>query len=149
MSKQGFGAILNAGSLAGLMISPRMLPYMVTKQAVVAFSRGLAIEAKPRGIGVHVICPDFVDTKLLDEPLDPGAHAGSFRTFAKSLQPKLTTPETVADKAIAGIERGRVVIPVGRFANFMWRSDRFLPGVTDFGSGFAARKEDQRAGFRR
>ncbi|TBT85856.1 SDR family NAD(P)-dependent oxidoreductase [Propioniciclava sinopodophylli] len=36
MTRQGSGTILNTGSLAGLMVAPRQLPYTVTKQAVVA-----------------------------------------------------------------------------------------------------------------
>lgn len=61
------GTILNTASLAGLIVAPRMLPYLVTKHAVVAFSRGLALEAAELGVAVHALCPDFVDTPLLDQ----------------------------------------------------------------------------------
>lgn len=148
MAPRGAGTILNTGSLAGLMVSPRQLPYTTTKHAVVAYSRALAIEARPRGVGVHVLCPGFVDTKLLDEPLDPGAHTGSFRRYTRSLQPRLLSPDTVADAALRGIERGKVVIPVGSLAQALWRAERLLPAVVDHGSGVAARSEDRRAGRR-
>lgn len=89
---------------------------------------------------------DLVDTKLLDEAYDPGAHAGSFRAYATSLQPKLTSPATVAEKAVRGVERGRVVIPIGALAHVLWRAERALPGVADWGSGLAARGEDKKVG---
>lgn len=139
------GAILNTGSLAGLMISPRQLPYTTTKQAVVAYTRALAIESRPRGVTAHVLCPGFVDTKLLDEPLDPGAHAGSFRAYAKGLQPSLTSPDEVAETALRGIEKGKVVIPVGPFAHTLWRIERLAPALADRASGIAARKQDRKA----
>lgn len=95
MVRQGHGTILNTGSLAGLMVAPRQLPYTVTKHAVVAFSRGLALEAGRRGVGVHVLCPAFVDTKLLDEPLAPGGARG-----------QLPAPCTLAPAAPADAGRG-------------------------------------------
>ncbi|MCG7322653.1 SDR family NAD(P)-dependent oxidoreductase [Arsenicicoccus bolidensis] len=143
MREQGSGTIINTGSLAGLMVSPRMLPYTVSKQAVVAFSRGLALEVAAQGIGVHVFCPAFVDTKLLDEPYDATTHAGDFRRYARTLQPRLTTSETVARRAIRGVEAGSTVIPVGLLAQALWRSDRFLPGLTDRGSRQACERQDR------
>lgn len=146
MVRQGHGTILNTGSLAGLMVAPRQLPYTVTKHAVVAFSRGLALEAGRRGVGVHVLCPAFVDTKLLDEPLAPGAHVGSFRRHARSLQPRLLTPAEVAAAALVGVERGRTVIPVGWLAQALWRLERAVPGVVDWGSARTAAATDRRTG---
>lgn len=95
---------------------------------------------------MHVLCPGFVDTKLPDEPLEPGAHTGSFRQYARSLQPRLLTPGTVADAALRGIERRRTVIPVGALAGALWRLERLVPSVVDVGSGVAARQEDRKAG---
>lgn len=149
MLRQGAGTILNTGSLAGLMVAPRQLPYTVSKHAVVAFSRGLALEAGRRGIGVHVVCPAFVDTKLLDEPYRVGPRTGSFRTYARALQPKLLTPDVVAAKAIAGVEAGRTVIPVGLLAHALWRAERAMPGLSDAGSALTARISDRLNGKRR
>lgn len=144
MSEGSGGIILNTGSLAGLMVSPRQLPYTTTKQAVVAYTRALAIESRPHGVSAHVVCPGFVDTKLLDEPLRPGSRTGSFRSYAHTLQPRLLSPEAVADAALAGVERGRTVIPVGGFARAMWGLERLSPALMDAASGLAARREDAR-----
>ena len=41
-------------------------PYPATKFAVVAMSEGLAMEVKPLGIGVSVLCPGIVRTNILE-----------------------------------------------------------------------------------
>lgn len=148
MTEQGSGTILNTGSLAGLMVAPRQLPYTVTKQAVVALSRGLAQEAGRRGVGVHVVCPAFVDTKLLDETYAASEHAGSFRRYARSLQPRLLSPRQVAVAAIEGIEKGRTVIPVGALAHALWRAERLVPRVVDWGSARTGAGLDKKTGKR-
>jgi NAD(P)-dependent dehydrogenase (short-subunit alcohol dehydrogenase family) len=39
-------------------------PYSATKFAVVSMSEGLAVQLKPLGIGVSVLCPSFVRTGI-------------------------------------------------------------------------------------
>lgn len=71
---------------------------------------------------------------LLDEPFEVGRGTGSFRRYAKSLQPRLMTAERVAATALAGIEADRAVRPVGVLAHILWRAERFLPALADWGS---------------
>ncbi|MFN8099479.1 MAG: SDR family oxidoreductase [Dermatophilaceae bacterium] len=125
------GVILNTASLAGLIPAPRMTPYATTKWAVVGFSQALRAEAARNGIQVNVLCPAYVDTKLIDEVFEPGATyaVGSFRANTRLLQPRLLTPEDVAAAALRGIELDRAVIPVGGFAHLSWRTQRFVPAV--------------------
>ncbi len=59
------GHIVSTASIAGL-ISRNSLPYNVTKYGVVALSEGLRLELAPRGIGVSVLCPGFVQTRIMD-----------------------------------------------------------------------------------
>ena len=59
------GHIVSTASVAGL-ISNRSLPYNVTKYGVVALSEGLRIDLAPRGIGVSVLCPGFIRTRIMD-----------------------------------------------------------------------------------
>ena len=60
------GHIVNTASMAG-MISPLWLnPYAASKFAVVAMSEGLAMQLKPLGIGVSVLCPGFVRTRIAE-----------------------------------------------------------------------------------
>ncbi|HKD21179.1 MAG TPA: SDR family NAD(P)-dependent oxidoreductase [Rhizomicrobium sp.] len=58
------GHIINTASMAGLVSPPRMEPYSATKYAVVAMSEGWQLQLAPFGIGVSVLCPGFVRTRI-------------------------------------------------------------------------------------
>ena len=59
------GHIVNTASIAGL-ISGSGNAYNVSKYGVVALSEGLRNELAPRNIGVSVLCPGFIRTKIVD-----------------------------------------------------------------------------------
>ena len=58
------GHIVNTASMAGMNGGLGFSPYAATKFAVVAMSEGLAIQLKPHGIGVSVLCPSYVRTRI-------------------------------------------------------------------------------------
>jgi len=66
--EQGEGHIVNTASVAGLLPVPFMGPYTVSKHAVVAFSEAMFHELAMTGseVGVSVLCPGFVATRLAD-----------------------------------------------------------------------------------
>jgi NAD(P)-dependent dehydrogenase (short-subunit alcohol dehydrogenase family) len=65
---QGSGHIVNTASTAGLYAySFERLPYSATKGAVVALSEALALYARPRGVGVTVLCPGPVATNIAEQ----------------------------------------------------------------------------------
>ena len=59
------GHIVSTASIAGL-ISNRSIAYDVSKYGVVALSEGLRPELAPRGIGVSVLCPGYVRTRIVE-----------------------------------------------------------------------------------
>src|SRR5271155_3427801 len=59
------GHIVSTASIAGLL-SGGSIPYNVSKYGVVALSEGLRLELAPRGIGVSVLCPGFIRTKIMN-----------------------------------------------------------------------------------
>lgn len=59
------GHIVNTASMAGV-ISGSGNAYNVTKYGVVALSEGLRVELAPRGIGVSVLCPGFIRTRIAE-----------------------------------------------------------------------------------
>jgi len=65
---QDEGHIVNTASLAGLVSVPGFGPYNVTKHAVVTLSETLHGELAALGskVGVSVLCPGFVTTRLWD-----------------------------------------------------------------------------------
>jgi NAD(P)-dependent dehydrogenase (short-subunit alcohol dehydrogenase family) len=65
MIARGSGYIINTGSIAGLVaLTGEGAPYVAAKFAVVGLSEALALYARPKGIGVSVLCPGAVDTHL-------------------------------------------------------------------------------------
>lgn len=58
------GHIVNTASMAGMISPPGMEPYSATKFAVVALSEGWAAQLAPENIGVSVLCPGFVRTRI-------------------------------------------------------------------------------------
>ncbi|MBB2494883.1 SDR family oxidoreductase [Aquipseudomonas ullengensis] len=60
------GKIINIASMAALMQGPAMSNYNVAKAGVVSLSESLLIELKGSGVDVHVVCPSFFQTNLLD-----------------------------------------------------------------------------------
>jgi NAD(P)-dependent dehydrogenase (short-subunit alcohol dehydrogenase family) len=58
------GHIVNTASMAGMFSGMGFSPYTATKFAVVAMSEGLAPQLQPLGIGVSVLCPHFVRTRI-------------------------------------------------------------------------------------
>jgi NAD(P)-dependent dehydrogenase (short-subunit alcohol dehydrogenase family) len=83
------GHIVNTASMAGMQTGLGFSPYGATKFAVVSMSEGLATQLKPHGIGVSVLCPSFVRTRIGESgrnrperygqslPLDPASPAAA------------------------------------------------------------------------
>jgi 3-oxoacyl-[acyl-carrier protein] reductase len=70
MLARGEGHIVNIASLAGLAPIPGIGLYSASKFAVRAFSLAAAQELAPRGVAVTVVCPDAVQTPMLDLQVD-------------------------------------------------------------------------------
>ncbi len=60
------GHIVNTASMAGMLAAPGMEPYCATKFAVVAMSEGWAMQLAPKNIGVSILCPGFVQTRIYE-----------------------------------------------------------------------------------
>lgn len=69
VAQQG-GHIINFASMAALAAVPGIALYSASKFAVRGFSLALAHELRPHGVAVTNICPDAVQTPMLDLQLD-------------------------------------------------------------------------------
>jgi NAD(P)-dependent dehydrogenase (short-subunit alcohol dehydrogenase family) len=70
------GHVINTSSIAGLVALPTLGIYTATKYAVVGISETLKGELAPFGIGVSVLCPSFVKTRLADSGRNRPASLG-------------------------------------------------------------------------
>jgi NAD(P)-dependent dehydrogenase (short-subunit alcohol dehydrogenase family) len=58
------GHVVNTASMAGFSAGLGFSPYVASKFAVVGMSEGLSMQLKPHNIGVTVVCPGFVRTRI-------------------------------------------------------------------------------------
>jgi NAD(P)-dependent dehydrogenase (short-subunit alcohol dehydrogenase family) len=78
MRRQGGGHVINIASLAGLAPTPGLSLYSASKFAVRGFSLAAALELKSHNIAVTVICPDAVQTPMLEMQMDRAEAALTF-----------------------------------------------------------------------
>lgn len=83
------GQIVNTASIAGLL-SGSGNAYNVSKYGVVALSEGLRNELAPRNIGVSVLCPGFIKTKIVDSSRNRPDR------FIDTVSPAEATPDQIA-----------------------------------------------------
>ena len=130
----GRGDIVNTASLSGLGPVPGYSVYAATKAAIVSATMSVSAEV-PRGVRVHALCPDGVQTALL-EGQDP---AGLGSQLVHSGGRILTVAET-ADAAVALLGTRRVVRSVPGWRGALVRSSTLAPSVAGYGTRlFAAR----------
>jgi NAD(P)-dependent dehydrogenase (short-subunit alcohol dehydrogenase family) len=60
------GHYVNTASMAGMISVPGMEPYTASKYAVVGMSEGWAGQLAAENIGVSVLCPGFVKTRIYE-----------------------------------------------------------------------------------
>jgi len=70
MVKQGSGHIVNVASLAGVAPTPGTAIYSATKFGLRGASIATAVELRPHGVYVTVVCPDLVNTALFDQHVE-------------------------------------------------------------------------------
>ncbi len=74
------GHIVNTASMAGMNSGLGFSPYSASKFAVVNMSEGLAMQVAPLGIGVTVLCPGYVRTRIWESGRNRPARYGPTQT---------------------------------------------------------------------
>ncbi|MGY6553821.1 MAG: 3-hydroxybutyrate dehydrogenase [Wenzhouxiangella sp.] len=69
MRQQGFGRIVNIGSIHSLVASAYKSAYVSAKHGLIGFSRALALETADTDITINTICPTYVRTPLVDQQI--------------------------------------------------------------------------------
>lgn len=120
------GWIINVASAAGLLATPKMAPYNVTKAAVVSLSETLHAELAADGIHVSVLCPTFFQTNIAKS--GRGAIDGRMTQLMEKLmaRSRVQAPE-VAKAALAGVAKNQLYVVPMSDGRAMWRLKRFAP----------------------
>ena len=114
MVARGEGYLLNTASAAGLLTQVSALPYSVTKHATVALAEWIAINYGDAGIKVSCLCPQAVQTAMLDAALEEPIGAAALRAGG------ILSPEEVAETVVAGIRDERfLILPHPQVAQYM------------------------------
>ncbi|WP_025745649.1 SDR family NAD(P)-dependent oxidoreductase [Aminiphilus circumscriptus] len=71
MREQGFGHIVNTGSIAGRIPLPYQAVYAATKSAVISMTESLQYELEVEGLSFSVFCPANVRTAIFGEMAPP------------------------------------------------------------------------------
>jgi NAD(P)-dependent dehydrogenase (short-subunit alcohol dehydrogenase family) len=119
------GRFVVTASAAGLLTMIGSAPYSVTKHAAVGFAEWLSVTYGTRGVDVHAICPQGVQTQMLED-------AGPLQALLS--RDSALPPEAVADAAVTAIAEGRfLVLPhpevAGYYAARAADTDRWLAGM--------------------
>lgn len=123
--ERGSGRYVVTASAAGLLTMIGAPAYSATKHAAVAFGEWLSATYQHRGVAVHAICPQGVQTDML-------ARAGELRELLS--HDSALTPAEVADATWDAIEQERfLVMPhaevAGYYAARAGNTDSWLGGM--------------------
>ena len=124
--KNRSGHVLNVASAAGLISTPKLAPYNVTKAGVVALSESLQAELSGSGVGVTVLCPTFFKTNIAKA----GRTSSNPRAaeFAEKLMDRSKIDARgVARAALHGVENDELYVLPMADARWMWRVKRAAP----------------------
>lgn len=69
MQQQGFGRIINIGSIHALVASPFKSAYVAAKHGLLGFSKVVALENANFDFTINTICPAYVRTPLVDQQI--------------------------------------------------------------------------------
>ena len=116
------GHIVNTASMAGMNSGMGFSAYSASKFAVVNMSEGLAARLQPLGIGVAVLCPGFVRTRIWESwrnrperygparAPDPASPAGVLLFHLAELGQSGLDPADVAAQVLAAIREDALYV---------------------------------------
>ncbi len=75
MKKNGWGRIVNIGSIHSQVASLNKVGYISAKHGLIGLTKTTALEGGPLGITVNAICPAYVRTPLVENQIEAQAEA--------------------------------------------------------------------------
>ncbi|WP_158754079.1 SDR family oxidoreductase [Dyella sp. S184] len=125
MKAQGHGHIVNIASLAGIAAIPGLSLYSASKFAVRGYTLAVAQELRDTGVKVTVVCPDAVQTPMLDLQVNYDQAALTF-----SGNRSLTTQEVVSAILDHALTKAPLEITLPASRGFVSKLASFFPGLS-------------------
>eukprot|EP00043_Microstomoeca_roanoka_P004024 m.47058 g.47058 ORF g.47058 m.47058 type:complete len:258 (-) comp12302_c0_seq1:8-781(-) len=69
MRQEGYGRIINIGSIHSLVASPGKSAYVAAKHGLIGFSKVVALETAEDEITINTLCPSYVRTPLVEQQI--------------------------------------------------------------------------------
>jgi short-subunit dehydrogenase len=118
MQKNDAGSIALVGSIAGYRGLPKAMGYGLSKAALIHLSENLRQDLEGTGVGIHIINPGFVTTRLTEKNHFP--------------MPCIITPEKAAQHIVKGLEMGNYEIHFPKLLTYFMKAVAVLPAPIYF-----------------
>ena len=133
MRRQGWGRIVNVASIGGKRAVPHMIPYDMSKFALVGLSNGLRIELAKDNILVTTACPSLMRTGSPRNATFKGRHREEYAWFSigGSLPLAAISAEAAASQILRACQNGAGEVYIcNTFSPPVWAS-QLAPTLTN------------------
>ena len=96
MQAQGGGAIVNTGSIAGLVGLPTSSAYVAAKHGVIGLTKTAALEYADANIRINAVCPGYIQTPMTRPAMQMRGEAILAQTPLK----RMGNPEEIAEMVL-------------------------------------------------
>ena len=96
MQSQGGGAIVNTGSIAGLIGLVTSSAYVAAKHGVIGLTKTAALEYAEANIRVNAVCPGFIETRMTEDTMRRRGDA----ILAQIPSQRMGRPEEIAEMVV-------------------------------------------------
>jgi NAD(P)-dependent dehydrogenase (short-subunit alcohol dehydrogenase family) len=118
--QRGEGYFCATASAAGLLSQIGSAPYSVTKHAAVAFAEWLSITYGDRGLKVSCLCPQGVNTAMINAPKDDLSEVARIAGDVVRAAGRILEPEEVAEVVYQSIVDERfLILPHAEVADYV------------------------------
>ncbi|MDQ2817921.1 MAG: SDR family oxidoreductase [Candidatus Eremiobacteraeota bacterium] len=126
------GRIVNIASIGGLVSVPHLLPYSVSKFALVGLSEGLGAELQQSGVRVITVCPGLMRTGSPKNAWFKGNRTGEHTWFhlADTLPLSSISAGKAARQTVDALVNGRRFVVLSAPARLAARFHGNFPGLT-------------------
>ncbi|PHS23541.1 MAG: short chain dehydrogenase [Robiginitomaculum sp.] len=122
------GQVIAMSSVAGFCPLPMRTGYAASKYAVRGFFETLRTETRHRGLGIMIVCPSYVDTKIGDNAL--GGH-GEKATHQRSEAKGAISADDAAKAIFIAAGRRRDFLTIGKGATLAHILSRIAPSFLE------------------
>lgn len=123
------GHVVNVSSAAGLLGLPWHAAYSASKFGLRGVSEVLRFDLRRHDIGVSLVCPGGVRTPLVGtvEIVGVDSQSPAIVKLKRRFEKRAVSPEHVAERIVAGIERNRYLVFTSRDIQLAFWLQRWFP----------------------